>query len=80
MSEALPLSISLSNNETKLLTPDLIKLNIGGHSFFCKISTLKSRALDSKLARFVQSSHEAKLFMCDAYFVVSFNLLYITVQ
>uniref|UniRef100_A0AC35FFH3 BTB domain-containing protein n=1 Tax=Panagrolaimus sp. PS1159 TaxID=55785 RepID=A0AC35FFH3_9BILA len=71
MAETFPLSkTTLSdNNEKRISTPDLIKLNIGGQSFCCKIATLKSRAFDSKLARFVQSSHEAKLFMCDAYFM-----------
>ena len=53
------------------VSPEVIKLNIGGHPYLCKLSTLRSRATDSKLARFVQSSHEARLCLCDAYFVVS---------
>lgn len=49
---------------------ELIQLNIGGCSYRCRASTLYTRAPESKLARFAQSRHDARLLLCDAYFEV----------
>uniref|UniRef100_A0A914DSX1 BTB domain-containing protein n=1 Tax=Acrobeloides nanus TaxID=290746 RepID=A0A914DSX1_9BILA len=52
----------------KTLNNEVISLNIGGQTFRCRASTLRTRCPESKLARFAQNIHEARLIMCDAYF------------
>lgn len=61
-----------SSDDSTKTSEDFIKVNVGGSSYLLKASTVKNRLPDTKLSRFVQCSHEARLCLCDAFFMVFF--------
>ncbi|KAE9548424.1 hypothetical protein FO519_008362 [Halicephalobus sp. NKZ332] len=61
----------VTSEENLASSEDFIKVNVGGSSYLFKAATVKTRLPDTKLARFVQCSHDARLCLCDAYFMDS---------
>ncbi|KHN86752.1 Potassium voltage-gated channel subfamily B member 2 [Toxocara canis] len=52
----------------KLAVDSIIKLNIGGTSYYVRESTLLSRDENSRLATFARGDTDSRLHHCDAYF------------
>ncbi|VDM24822.1 unnamed protein product [Toxocara canis] len=68
MLRRVPHRLNASTISEKLAVDSIIKLNIGGTSYYVRESTLLSRDENSRLATFARGDTDSRLHHCDAYF------------